>query len=83
MFSPRSDVLLLPEEVRIIGGTKFKFEEEDLTFSTILEEIIIHENFSRSSLENNIAIGYVSHQMFMLIMKKSDSTSTYNIRVEC
>jgi hypothetical protein len=46
------------------------FEEEDLTFSTLLEEIKIHENFSRSSLENNIAIGYVSHEMFMLIMKK-------------
>lgn len=57
----RSDALLLPEDVRIIGGTKFKFEEEDLTFSTVLEEIKIHENFSRSSLENNIAIGFVSH----------------------
>ncbi|XP_070495710.1 trypsin zeta-like [Chironomus tepperi] len=55
----RNDALLLPEDVRIIGGTKFKFEEEDMTFSTVLEDIKIHENFSRSSLENNIAIGYL------------------------
>jgi hypothetical protein len=50
-----------PSDVRIIGGTKYRYEEESATFSTILEEIIIHENFSRSSLENNVAVGYVSH----------------------
>lgn len=51
----------------MIGGTKYQYEEELNTFSSLLEEIIIHENFSRSSLENNIAIGIVSDsQQFFL-----------------
>lgn len=62
-----SDALVAPEEIRIIGGTKFRYEEEMQTFSSLLEEIIIHENFSRSSLENNIAIGIVSDSLSYLI----------------
>jgi hypothetical protein len=54
------DALVAPEDIRVIGGTKYRYEEESNTFSSLLEEIIIHENFSRSSLENNIAIGIVS-----------------------
>lgn len=60
-----SDALLHPDDVRIVGGTKFRYEEEDATFSTLLEEIVIHENFSRSSMENNLAIGYVSQARSM------------------
>jgi hypothetical protein len=52
--------------VRVVGGTKYKYEEEAQTFSTILDEIFIHENFSRSSLENNIAIGYVSSPLLFI-----------------
>lgn len=55
-----SDALVAPEDIRVIGGTKYRYEEELNTFSSLLEEIIIHENFSRSSLENNVAIGIVS-----------------------
>jgi hypothetical protein len=55
-----SDALLAPEDVRIVGGTKFRFEEEQTTFFSVLDKIVVHENFSRSSLENNIAIGFVS-----------------------
>ena len=63
-----SDALVTPEEVRVIGGTKFRYEEEFNTFSSLLEEIVIHENFSRSSLENNIAIGIVSDSLSCLLV---------------
>jgi len=52
-------VLLEPEEVKVVGGTQFRYNEESTTFVETLDKILIHSNFSRSSLENNIAIGYV------------------------
>lgn len=62
------DALVAPEDIRVIGGTKYRYEEELNTFSTLLEEIIIHENFSRSSLENNIAIGIVSDSQHFIFL---------------
>ncbi|KAG5682949.1 hypothetical protein PVAND_012266 [Polypedilum vanderplanki] len=59
----QNDALLNPDEVRVVGGTKYKYEQEIQTFSTILNEILIHDNFSRSSLENNIAIGYLTDEL--------------------
>jgi hypothetical protein len=61
-----SDALLIPEDVRIIGATKYRYSEEMQTFSSLLEEIIIHENFSRTLLENNIAIGIVGDSLIFL-----------------
>ncbi|CRL04039.1 CLUMA_CG017155, isoform A [Clunio marinus] len=56
----QNDVLLNPEEVKIVAGRGFRFEYDQNPFNGILEEIILHENFSRSSLENNIAVGILS-----------------------
>lgn len=54
------DVLLEPKEIRIVAGTQYRLDSDMNTFSAKIESFLIHENFSRSSLENNIAIGYVS-----------------------
>lgn len=61
-----SDALVNPQDVRVIGGTKYRYTEEFNTFSSLLEEIITHENFSRSSLENNIAIGIVGDSLLTI-----------------
>lgn len=55
-----SDVLLNPEEVKVVGGSQFRLDKERNTYAGVLEGILIHENFSRSSLENNLAVGFVS-----------------------
>lgn len=54
------DALLEPDQVRVVGGSEFRLERELNTYSGVLERILIHHNFSRSSLENNLAIGFVS-----------------------
>lgn len=59
MFDFR-DTLLEPDQVRVVGGSEFRLERELNTYSGVLERILIHENFSRSSLENNLAIGFVN-----------------------
>jgi len=53
------DMLLKPGEVRVVAGSKFRLDKELITYSEVLEDFLIHENFSRSSLENNLAIGFV------------------------
>lgn len=59
-----SDVLIPPDEVRVVGGSQFRIDKELNKYSGILENIVIHENFSRSSLENNLAVGVVSWSNF-------------------
>lgn len=53
-----SDVLLNPEEVRVVGGSSFRLDDQN-SYSGVLKDIYIHEDFSRSSLENNVAVGHV------------------------
>lgn len=43
-----------------MAGSQFRIDKELNTYSGVLEKIVIHENFSRSSLENNLGIGFVS-----------------------
>lgn len=49
--------------MRVVAGNEYRLEKELNTFSGVLESILIHENFSRSSLENNVAIGFVSNKL--------------------
>lgn len=72
-----SDALVAPEDVRVIGGTKYRYEEELNTFITLLEEIKIHENFSRSSLENNVALGIVSDSQHYFSLLFTDTHSHF------
>lgn len=65
-----SDVLLKPEEVRVVAGSQFRIDKELNTYSGVLESILIHENFSRSSLENNLGIGFVSLKIINFIFLK-------------
>lgn len=55
-----SDVLLQPEDARVVAGSQFRLDKERNTFTSPLHEILLHENFSRSTHENNLAIGYVN-----------------------
>lgn len=55
-----SDELVKPTDIRIVAGTQFRYEESKSTFIGLLEKIIIHLQFDRKTLENNIAVGYVS-----------------------
>ncbi|CAO1383660.1 unnamed protein product [Diamesa tonsa] len=51
-------VLVKPTDIRIVAGTKFRYEESFSTFIGVLETIIIHPEFNRTSaFESNIAIG--------------------------
>lgn len=58
-----SDNLMEPNHVRVEAGTQFRDEQNIIPYKTILEEIIIHPNFSRSSLEGNLAIGILSDSL--------------------
>lgn len=49
-----------PEQIRIVAGPHHRQNIDLATFISDLEEIRLHENFSRSSLENNIAVGVLS-----------------------
>lgn len=50
-----------PQQIRILAGPHHRRPEIEIAFySSDLEEIKIHENFSRSSLENNIAVGILA-----------------------
>jgi hypothetical protein len=52
-----------PHHVRVVAGSQFRDDEDLIRYSTYLEDIIIHPNFSRSSLEGNLAIGILTHEL--------------------
>lgn len=49
-----------PNQVRVVAGSQFRYDMDEVRYHEVLDDIIIHENFSRSSLEGNIAIGILS-----------------------
>jgi secreted trypsin-like serine protease len=49
-----------PDHIRVVAGSQFRYDLDQVAYQEILQEIIIHENFSRSSLEGNLAVGILS-----------------------
>jgi hypothetical protein len=78
-----SDVLLSPEEVRVVAGSSFRLERELNAYSGVLKEILIHEDFSRSSLEGNLAIGFVRISQIIAIYFESNFSAHWTDLRQC